>query len=143
MGRELCPWNAIRTPDTLPRMSLKRAKKRSFAYQLVRPLGRRYWRASYAQFGEDIVLQTLFADRRRGVHELSVLGSFDFAAYQPSVVVVEAHVRDIDAALGSPLYELLVGHGYHLTHWLNPSLIFQRSRAPEGTAVEPGPKVAP
>lgn len=49
-------------------MSFKRAKKGSFAYQLLRAVARRHWRASYSQFGEDVVLQTIFADRERGVY---------------------------------------------------------------------------
>ncbi len=43
-------------------------RKGSFAYQLFRAVARRHWRASYSQFGEDVVLQTLFAGQRRGVY---------------------------------------------------------------------------
>lgn len=238
---------------------LRRANTGSFTRQLLRALRKRYWRASYSQFGEDVVLQNLFAGRDRGVfvdvgcfhpkkysntyalykrgwsgvnvdtsslkirlfdalrprdhnavaavtdrprevtlykfgelsvldtideetaklwkvkfeldfeeerirglplndiiaeaklpgtgidllsidvegHELSILETFDFAAYRPEVVVVELHARDLEEVLGADLYDLLRARGYRLTHWLNPSLIFQYGDE-EASGAEPG-----
>ena len=250
-------WKRVSLPPTLPSMSFKRARKGSFAYQLLSAHLKRYARPCYSQWGEDIVLETLLRERERGVyvdvgcfhprrfsntyalyrrgwsgvnidasplkirlfdalrprdrnvlaavtesrrevtlfkfgeysvldtldeatakewsaltqrryeeqtiqglplndilaetlkgqridllnvdvegHELAVLESFDFAAYQPAVLVVEVHAKAIAGVLDSPVYALLTGHGYRLSHWLSPSLIFQRGPELDAAAGE-------
>jgi hypothetical protein len=60
-------------------------------------------------------------------HDLAVLQGFDFARHLPKVVVVEHHAGRIEDVMSSEIYEFMADIGYQLTHWLMPSLVFQRA----------------
>ena len=59
-------------------------------------------------------------------HDLNVLASLDFDLHRPRVVCVEHHEHRIEEVLRSRIYDFLVGRGYDLYAWAQPSLIFRR-----------------
>jgi len=59
-------------------------------------------------------------------HDLAVLRSLDFSIYQPSMICVELHERDIKKVIESQLFTFLTDRGYVLASWPSPSLIFTR-----------------
>jgi FkbM family methyltransferase len=59
-------------------------------------------------------------------HDLAVLRSLDFSVYQPTIICVELHERDIKKVIESPLFTFLTAQRYVLASWPSPSLIFTR-----------------
>lgn len=55
--------------------------------------------------------------------EPAVLKGLDFSKYRPQCVSVEVH-GNLDAAIGSEAYGILLDNGYELHSWLRPTLIF-------------------
>lgn len=59
--------------------------------------------------------------------DLEIIQSNDWQKYSPKVLLVESFLKDIDAVKSSELYLYLTKQGYLLTHWLNPTMVFQRN----------------
>jgi FkbM family methyltransferase len=57
-------------------------------------------------------------------HDFQVLKSLSLATYQPKVIIVESHARDIEAIVAGPMYQYLVGQRYALRSWMHLSLVF-------------------
>ena len=72
-------------------------------------------------------------------HDLAVLRSLDFDAYQPTMICVELHEADMTKIIRNPLYAFLIGKGYNLKAWPAPSLIFVYGNAQEVGAPKPAP----
>lgn len=57
-------------------------------------------------------------------HDFQVLKSLSLDTYQPKVVIVESHSRDIEAIIAGPMYQYLVDRNYTLRSWMHLSLVF-------------------
>ena len=57
-------------------------------------------------------------------NDFKVLKSLDFSAYQPKILIVETHLKDINEIIKSEIYEYLSNKNYNLKSWNIYSLIF-------------------
>ena len=60
-------------------------------------------------------------------HDLLVLRSNNWEKYRPELVLAELHEKSIEAITESELYRFMVGNGYTLHAWTQPTLIFRRT----------------
>ncbi len=60
--------------------------------------------------------------------DLEVLTSNNWEKYRPELVVAELDCTGIDEVIRSELYYFMLGKGYTLYYWLNPSIIFANAR---------------
>ena len=59
-------------------------------------------------------------------NDLKVLKSLDFNIYNPKIVIIETHLKDIDKILDSEPYRFLINKNYKLSSWNIYSLIFEK-----------------
>ena len=57
-------------------------------------------------------------------NDLKVLKSLNFDVYNPSIIIVETHLKRIDLIIKSEIYLFLISHKYILKSWNLYSLIF-------------------
>ena len=57
-------------------------------------------------------------------NDLKVLRSLNFAIYNPSIIIIETHLKKIDEIINSEIYLFLINHKYMLKSWNIYSLIF-------------------
>tara|TARA_B100001063_G_scaffold25790_1_gene19741 strand:- start:403 stop:1092 length:690 start_codon:yes stop_codon:yes gene_type:complete len=57
-------------------------------------------------------------------NDLKVLKSLNFDIYNPSIIIVETHLKKIDLIVKSEIYLFLISHNYTLKSWNLYSLIF-------------------
>ena len=57
-------------------------------------------------------------------NDLKVLKSLDFKIYNPSIIIIETHLKKIDEIINSEIYLFLINHKYILKSWNIYSLIF-------------------
>ena len=57
-------------------------------------------------------------------NDLKVLKSLNFDIYNPSIIIVETHLKRIDLIIKSEIYLFLISHKYILKSWNLYSLIF-------------------
>ena len=57
-------------------------------------------------------------------NDLKVLKSLDFKIYNPKIIIIETHLKDIQKILISELYKNLIDKNYNLVSWNIYSLIF-------------------
>tara|TARA_E500000178_G_scaffold347494_1_gene400924 strand:- start:575 stop:1255 length:681 start_codon:yes stop_codon:yes gene_type:complete len=58
-------------------------------------------------------------------NDLKVLKSLDFNIYNPKIIIIETHLKDIDKILFSEPYKYLISKNYKLSSWNIYSLIFE------------------
>ena len=59
-------------------------------------------------------------------NHLKVLKSLDFNIYNPKIIIIETHLKDIDKILASEPYRFLINKNYKLSSWNIYSLIFEK-----------------
>ena len=59
-------------------------------------------------------------------NDLKVLKSLDFNIYNPKIIIIETHLKDIDKILYSEPYKYLISKNYKLSSWNIYSLIFEK-----------------
>lgn len=57
-------------------------------------------------------------------HDFKVLFSLDFSIYNPKIIIIESHIKNIDLILKSEIYLFLTKKNYSLRSWNLYSLIF-------------------
>jgi len=57
-------------------------------------------------------------------NELEVLESLELGEFTPRLIAVEIHTFEVAAPGQSPVYTLLVGHGYRVVGYVRPTLFF-------------------
>jgi FkbM family methyltransferase len=57
-------------------------------------------------------------------HDFKVLVSLDFNIYNPKIIIIESHIKNIDLILKSEIYLFLTKKNYSLRSWNLYSLIF-------------------
>ena len=50
-------------------------------------------------------------------NDLKVLKSLNFDIYNPSIIIVETHLKKIDVIIKSEIYLFLISHKYILKSW--------------------------
>ena len=59
-------------------------------------------------------------------NDLKVLKSLDFNIYNPKIIIIETHLKDIDKIIDSEPYRFLINKNYKLSSWNVYSLIFEK-----------------
>ena len=59
-------------------------------------------------------------------NDFKVLKSLDFEIYNPKIIIIETHLKDIQKILISEPYKYLINKNYNLTSWNIYSLIFKK-----------------
>ena len=59
-------------------------------------------------------------------NDLKVLKSLDFNIYNPKIIIIETHLKDINNILFSEPYKYLINKNYKLSSWNIYSLIFEK-----------------
>ena len=59
-------------------------------------------------------------------NDLKVLKSLDFNIYNPKIIIIETHLKDIDNILLSEPYKYLINKNYKLSSWNIYSLVFEK-----------------
>jgi len=79
----------------------------------------------------DVLENSIFKDKKIDFlnidtegNDLKVLKSLDFVIYNPSIIIIETHLKKIDEIINSEIYLFLINHKYILKSWNIYSLIF-------------------
>lgn len=57
-------------------------------------------------------------------NELEVLESLELGEFTPRLIAVEIHAFEVATPERSPVYALLVGHGYRVVGYVRPTVFF-------------------
>ena len=57
-------------------------------------------------------------------NDFKVLKSLDFNIYNPKIIIIETHLKDIHKIINSEIYKYLFDRNYNLISWNIYSLIF-------------------
>ncbi|WP_167730587.1 FkbM family methyltransferase [Terasakiella sp. SH-1] len=60
-------------------------------------------------------------------HEMSVLGSFDFATYAPDIIICEIHAQTVEAVTETKIYQHIKKNNYHCFSYCGSTALFARN----------------
>lgn len=57
-------------------------------------------------------------------HDFEVLSSLDFEIYQPRIVLIESHERDLASVMETEIHRYLDDKGYRIVNWVGMTLFY-------------------